>query len=159
MGFSEDLKISIIGQIDNSAIKCIQENGLSKHVIIAPYIPHDQVEQTQKNSTILLLLLLPDSEIRAKGLLTGKMYEYMASRRPILCIGPENGDAARILKETHAGVAVGFENKEKMREVIKDLYQKYLENGLPSNKNMGIEKYSRKALAGEYGKLLDRINE
>ena len=159
VGFSEDLKISIIGQIDNSAIKCIQENGLSKHVIIAPYIPHDQVEQTQKNSTILLLLLLPDSEIRAKGLLTGKMYEYMASRRPILCIGPENGDAARILKETHAGVAVGFENKEKMREVIKDLYQKYLENGLPSNKNMGIEKYSRKALAGEYGKLLDRINE
>ena len=102
---------------------------------------------------------MPDSEPRAKGLLTGKLFEYLASGRPILCIGPEDGDAAQLLKETQAGVTVGFDNKEKMKEVIKDLYQKYLEDGLPSNESKEIEKYSRRALAGAYGKLLDRINE
>jgi glycosyltransferase involved in cell wall biosynthesis len=157
--FSNDLKINIIGQIDKSVVQSISEQGLNNHVNYSSYIPHNEVSAVHHSSTLLLLLLMPDSEPRAKGLLTGKLFEYMASRRPILCIGPENGDAARIIKETHAGVTVGFENKEKMREVIKDLYQKYLENGLPSNENKGIEKYSRKALAGEYGKLLDRINE
>ncbi len=157
--FSNDLKINIIGQIDKSVVQSISEQGLNNHVNYSSYIPHNEVSAVHHSSTLLLLLLMPDSEPRAKGLLTGKLFEYMASRRPILCIGPENGDAARIIKETHAGVTVGFENKEKMREVIKDLYQKYLENGLPSNENKGIERYSRKALAGEYGKLLNRINE
>ncbi len=157
--FASNLRINMIGQIDQSATASLQENGLADYVSFTSYIPHEQVAQVHQSSTVLLLLLMPDSEPRAKGLVTGKLFEYMTSGRPILCIGPEDGDAARILKETHAGVIVGFDNKEKMKEVIKDLYQKYLENGLPSNKSKEIEKYSRRALAEEFGKLLDRIDE
>lgn len=157
--FNKQLQIKMIGQIDSSVTKSIQENKLSEHVTLISYVPHDQVEQMQKSSTLLLLLLLPDTEIRAKGLLTGKLFEYIASGRPVLCIGPEDGDAARILKETHAGQTVSFGNKERMKETIKDYYQKYMENGLPSNECKEIEKYSRKALAGKYALLLDRIEE
>ena len=155
--FNKDLKINIIGQIDNSVSQSIEEQGLAQHVIYSPYIPHDQVSAVHRSSTLLLLLLMPDSEPRAKGLLTGKLFEYLASGRPILCIGPEDGDAARILKETQAGVTVRFEDRERMKETIKGLYQKYLEEGLPSNENKKVEKYSREALAGEYRRLLDKI--
>ena len=154
--FSKKLKIKLIGQIDNSVIRSIEEQGLSGYVALSPYVPHDQVSEVHRSSTLLLLFLMPDSEPRAKGLLTGKLFEYMASGRPILCIGPEDGDAAHILKETHAGQTVNFEDKKKMKEVIKDLYQKYLKNGLPSNESQEVEKYSRRALTGEYGKLLDK---
>ena len=154
--FSKKLKIKLIGQIDNSVIRSIKEQGLSGYVALSPYVPHDQVSEVHRSSTLLLLFLMPDSEPRAKGLLTGKLFEYMASGRPILCIGPEDGDAAHILKETHAGQTVNFEDKKKMKEVIKDLYQKYLKNGLPSNESQEVEKYSRRALTGEYGKLLDK---
>lgn len=155
-GFCKDLKINMIGQIDSSVVRSIEEQGLNGHVSLSPYVPHDQVSAVHRSSTLLLLFLMPDSEPRAKGLLTGKLFEYMASGRPILCIGPEDGDAAHILKETQAGQTVSFENKEKMKEIIKYLYQKYLDNGLPSNTNKEIEKYSRRALAGEYGSLLDK---
>ena len=154
--FSKKLKIKLIGQIDNSVIRSIEEQGLSGYVALSPYVPHDQVSEVHRSSTLLLLFLMPDSKPRAKGLLTGKLFEYMASGRPILCIGPEDGDAAHILKETHAGQSVNFEDKKKMKEVIKDLYQKYLKNGLPSNESQEVEKYSRRALTGEYGKLLDK---
>ena len=154
--FSKKLKIKLIGQIDNSVIRSIKEQGLSGYVALSPYVPHDQVSEVHRSSTLLLLFLMPDSEPRTKGLLTGKLFEYMASGRPILCIGPEDGDAAHILKETHAGQTVNFEDKKKMKEVIKDLYQKYLKNGLPSNESQEVEKYSRRALTGEYGKLLDK---
>ena len=157
--FAHDLRINMIGQIDNSVVHSIEGKELKQFVIYSPCIPHSEVSAAHRSSTLLLLLLMPDSEPRAKGLLTGKLFENMASGRPILCIGPEDGDAAHILKETQAGVTVGFDNKNKMKEVINDLYQKYLENGLPSNENKKIEKYSRKALAGEYGRLLDKINE
>ena len=154
--FSKKLQINMIGQIDSSVTHSIEGHGLGQHVTYSPYIPHDQVSAVHRSSTLLLLLLMPDSEPRAKGLLTGKLFEYLASGRPILCIGPEDGDAARILKETQAGVTVRFEDRERMKETIKGLYQKYLEEGLPSNENKKVEKYSRKALAGEYGRLLDK---
>lgn len=154
-GFREQLRVNMIGQIDKSAVQAIQENGLSDHVIFSPYIPHDQVSEVHRGSTVLLLLLLPNNETRAKGLLTGKLFEYLASGRPILCIGAEDGDAAQILKETHAGTTVGFENKEKIKEAILGLYQQYQDNNLPSNTSAQLEKYSRESLAREYVDLLN----
>ena len=153
--FSKHLAINMIGQIDSSVAKSIQENGLDNHVTFTPYIPHEQVVQVHRGSTLLLLLLMPDSEPRAKGLLTGKLFEYLASGRPILCIGPEDGDAANIINETHAGTTVNFENEEKMKETIKSLFHRYLENDLPDNSNVELERYSRRILTGQYAKLLN----
>ena len=155
--FGKHLKINMIGQIDSSVKKSIDDCGLSGHVKFTPYIPHDQVSQAQRNATLLLLLLLPDTEIRAKGLLTGKMFEYLASGRPILCIGPEDGDAANILKETRAGVTVDFNNKEKMKETILDYFNKSKENQCVTIDNSKVEKYSRKNLTKEYVQLLNKI--
>ena len=156
IGFNNDLKINMIGQIDSSVTNAINDNGLTQHVTYSPCIPHDQVSAVHRASTLLLLLLMPDSEPRAKGLVTGKLFEYMASGRPILCIGPEDGDAARILKETHAGTTVRFEDKDKIKETVKHLYQSHLEHGLPDNTSPEVERYSRRVLAGEYAEMLNK---
>ena len=155
--FNKDLKINIIGQIDNSVAQSIEEQGLSQHVTYSPYIPHDQVSAVHRSSTLLLLLLMPDSEPRAKGLLTGKLFEYLASGRPILCIGPEDGDAARILKETQAGLTVRFEDRERMKETVKNLYQQHLDHTLSCHANNSIEQYSRKAQTKGYVKILNQL--
>lgn len=159
-GFDKNLKINMIGQIDSAVVSSINENGLTQHVAYSPYMPHDQVSAVHRSSTLLLLLLMPDSEPRAKGLLTGKLFEYMASGRPILCIGPEDGDAARILRETGAGQTISFEDKEKMKEALKNLYQRYLENTLEGNTNPKVENYSRQVMTQQYATLLNQaINE
>ena len=159
-GFDESLRINMIGQIDSTVVSSINENGLTQHVAYSPYMPHNQVSAVHRSSTLLLLLLMPDSEPRAKGLLTGKLFEYMASGRPILCIGPEDGDAARILRETGAGQTISFEDKEKIKEALKNLYQRYLENTLEGNTNPKVENYSRQVMTQQYAALLNQaINE
>ena len=159
-GFDKSLRINMIGQIDSTVVSSIDENGLTQHVAYSPYMPHDQVSAVHRSSTLLLLLLMPDSEPRAKGLLTGKLFEYMASGRPILCIGPEDGDAARILRETGAGQTISFEDKEKIKEALKNLYQRYLENTLEVNTNPKVENYSRQVMTQQYAALLNQaINE
>ena len=149
------IKIRLIGQVDNSVLESIKRNNIEKYVEIISYIPHNQVIEEQKKSDVLLLFV--NNTPNAKGILTGKLFEYMASGRPILCIGPEDGDSARVLKDTNTGVTVDFYDKEKMKSVITNLYQKYLDNTLIANDCRGIEKYSRKALAGEYVKLLENL--
>lgn len=159
-GLDKSLRINMIGQIDSAVVSSIDENGLTQHVAYSPYMPHDQVSAVHRSSTLLLLLLMPDSEPRAKGLLTGKLFEYMASGRPILCIGPEDGDAARILRETGAGQTISFEDKEKIKEALKNLYQRYLENTLEGNTNPKVENYSRQVMTQQYAALLNQaINE
>lgn len=155
--FREQLKINMIGQIDKMVVAAIKENGLDNHVIFTPYIPHSEVSAVHRASTLLLLLLMPDTEPRAKGLLTGKLFEYLASGRPILCIGPEDGDAAHILEETQAGYTIGFENKAKMKNVLWNLYQKNLTHDLNLMKIGDINKYSRQSLACDYAKLLNQL--
>ena len=155
--FAHDLEINMIGQIDKSVVQCISKLGLNEHVHFSSYIPHSEVSAVHRASTLLLLLLMPDTEPRAKGLLTGKLFEYMASGRPILCIGPEDGDAAQILNETNAGTTVSFENKERVKTVIKDFFQRYLTNNLSDNDTVLFEQYSRSALAKDYAELINKL--
>lgn len=152
-GFGKTLKINLVGQIDQSVIEDLSTHGLMENTELITHVPHDEVKRFQEASQVLLLLV--NNAPNAKGILTGKLYEYLASGRPIISIGPEDGDAARILNETHAGVTVNFEDKEKMKESIKGLYQKYLENDLHDNTNTEIERYSRRILTGQYAKLLN----
>ena len=153
-GFGKALKIRFVGHVDQSVVQSLDSRGLTENTEFIAHVPHNEVKQFQESSQVLLLLI--NDAPNAKGIVTGKLYEYLASLRPILAIGPEDGDAARTLNETHAGTTVGFENKDRMKEVVKDLYQKYLNNNLPNNPNNTIEQYSREALTKNYARLLEQ---
>ena len=153
-GFGKALKIKFVGQVDQSVTENLTSCGLMENSEFITHVPHEEVKRLQEASQVLLLLV--NNTPNAKGILTGKLYEYLASRRPILAIGPENGDAARLIQEFNAGVTIGFEDKDKMKEEINKLYQCYLKDGLPNNPIDGLEQYSRKALAGKYAVLLDK---
>lgn len=152
---SQPIRIRLIGQVDNSVLESIKRHNIEKYVEITPYIPHNQVLEEQQKSAVLLLFI--NNSPNAKGVLTGKLFEYLASGRPILCIGPEDGDSARVLNETETGITVGFNNKEKMITVISDLYQKYVDNQLESKQSSLVEKYSRRNLTKDFVKILNEI--
>ena len=156
---SEELKqhlnIQLIGQVDNSAIKSIEQTGLNDYVTHLPHIPHDEVMQKQCASQVLLLFV--NNTPNAKGIMTGKLFEYFSSGRPILCIGPEDGDAAHIISEVKAGVTIGFDDKEKMKKHIMYLFEKYKSGSLDGNSNMSIDKYSRKELSKQYATIIDHL--
>ena len=147
------MKIRLIGQIDNSVIESIKRHNIENYVEIIPYIPHNQVIEEQQKSDVLLLFV--NNTPNAKGILTGKLFEYIASGRPILSIGLENGDSARILNETQSGVTVDFNDKEKMKSVIRDLVEKYNDNQLITRHNETFEKYLRRNLTKDFVKLLN----
>lgn len=153
--FDKLLKIRLIGQVDNAVIDSVKQNNLENYVEIIPYIPHEDVIKEQCSSQVLLLFV--NNSPNAKGILTGKIFEYVASGRPVLAIGPTDGDMAIFLNETKSGTIIDFGNKDTMKETIKSLFLKYKDNQLETNKNKEIEKYSRRALAKEYVRLIEKI--
>lgn len=153
--FSKDVKIKLIGKVSQEVDKSI-ENYQIQSVNKIDYLPHDEVKLYQEKSQILLLAV--NNVKSAKGIITGKIFEYLQAKRPILAIGPEDGDLAKILDETKAGCVVDFKAKKKMKEVILKFYKEYKENNLLVN-SKNIEQYHRKELTKELSVIIkDLIN-
>lgn len=141
--FKKDLKLNFIGDISDEVKAEITNNQLNGNTNFVGYVNHREAIEYQKKAQVLLLLI-PNIE-KSKGILTGKLFEYLTAKRPILAIGPEEGDLSGILKETNAGVVVGFDNKEKLASEILKLYHQYKEGNLKVD-SKNIEKYHRKQL-------------
>lgn len=150
-GFKENLKIQLIGQLDDSVIGSIDTYRLRSATELISYLPHKEVYEYQKKSQVLLLAV--NDVPSAKGIITGKIFEYLVAKRPILAIGPIDGDLAEILEETNSGTIVGFTDLEKLKEIIKTYYEDYRLQKLDvSSKN--IKKYHRKELTKELAELI-----
>lgn len=155
--FAQDFQLKLIGSVDASVKKSLVENNLLNHTIHIANMPHDKVLTEQMKSHVLLLII--NDTPNAKGILTGKIFEYLYAHRPILAVGPKDGDTAKILKETEAGEIIDFNDKIKMKDVLIQMYEKYKKGFLRCNNNKSIEQYSRKSLAKEYAKLLDMLHD
>ncbi len=145
------LRIQLIGQTDESIINDINKNNLSGNLILKEHLPHQQGLEELGKSQVLLLPL--NDAPNVKGILPGKMYEYMALRRPILALGPTDADYAGILRETNAGVPLNFDDVKGIKETLLNYFQLFQENKLEVESG-AIEKYSRKNLAARFVGLI-----
>jgi glycosyltransferase involved in cell wall biosynthesis len=102
--FANHLQIELIGKADISVTESLTRNDLLKYFLKKDYLPHTQVTTAQQQAQVLLLVV--NRTKNQKGILTGKLFEYILAKRPILCMGPVDGDAAEIIKDTNAGSVV-----------------------------------------------------
>jgi glycosyltransferase involved in cell wall biosynthesis len=152
--FSNDLKINFIGDISEEVKKEISANNLMEKVSFKGYVSHQKAIEYQKKSQVLLLLI-PNVK-KSKGILTGKLFEYMTAKRPILAIGPEEGDLNDILNDTNAGVVVGFKNEEKLSSEIVQLYTQYKKGILQVN-SVNLEQYHRRKLTENLSEIIHNL--
>ena len=121
----------------------IADYGLLSRTKEIGYVSHDKVLQLQPKSQILLLLEIDSEE--TKGILPGKLFEYLNARRPILAIGPEGWEASAIIQETNSGVGLVSSDESALKNVLLEWFVLFEKNKLHLN-STGIEKYSRIAL-------------
>ena len=152
--FRKDLQIQLVGKVDFSVLEDIQTYGLQEHLLKIDYLSHSEAIAKQNTSQVLMLLI--NQSGNAKGILTGKFFEYLAAKRPILAVGPTDGDAAVVLNETGAGVMVDFANEQATKKAILDYYNRF-KNGVLSIQSESVERFSRRSLTGELANLLESL--
>ena len=114
--FKSKLEIKLIGKVDYSVLQSIKDFGLDTYLKKIEYVSHSEVIKHQKTSKLLLLMV--NNTPNAKGIVTGKVFEYMASKRPILAIGPKDGDLGEILTQTSSGIVCDYDNVENLSSTI-----------------------------------------
>jgi glycosyltransferase involved in cell wall biosynthesis len=150
--FKMDFELKLAGVVSDDVLKSISNYQLSKHLNNLGYVSHKQSIELQIKSQVLLLIEIDSHE--TKAIIPGKLFEYLAAKRPIVAIGPEGSDIEEIINRTEAGMYFDFFRESELKAHILSLYQKFKVGKLEvTSKN--IEQYSRKNLTK---KLVEIIN-
>jgi glycosyltransferase involved in cell wall biosynthesis len=155
--FANDFKLNIIGPVDRSVKNAIDAHAhLPAHLQSVEWLEHRDAIQEIRRSRILLLLLNDSTNMR--GLLPGKLFEYIGAGRPILCIGGEDGDAAKLIRDSGAGITIDQARTEKIKETILMYYQQYLQRDIiPLSTNASVAKFARRAIVKTYSELMKNV--
>ena len=140
----QQLLIRFVGKVPPSVAQKFRVTGLE--IELVGYVDHPKSIEYLFRSDILLLVI-PKVK-NNKGILTGKFFEYLASRKPILAIGPTDGDLAKIIQETKCGQMFDYADSEGMRHFILESLDR------PVSVNDLTIEYSREKLTGKLAKVL-----
>ncbi|NIJ46024.1 glycosyltransferase involved in cell wall biosynthesis [Wenyingzhuangia heitensis] len=146
-------KVQLIGKVAIEVKESIKEFDLSESVSFVDYVPHEEVKTYQQKSQVLLLAV--NNVPSAKGIITGKIFEYLQAQRPIVAIAPKNGDLAVIIEKAKAGFVVDFNETEKLKEILVDLHTQYKQKNLQINA-VGVTQYHRKALTAQLANIIKK---
>lgn len=152
--FRKRLKIRLVGKTDEQIIRALEERGLKDMLEDMGYQPHQVAVQEQRSASVLILPLRKEPEYKA--VLPGKLFEYLASYRPVLGIGQRDGAMAMILNETQTGRVIGWEDKEGISEYIEQCWKKHLEGRL-TIEGGDISRFTRRSTTRQMAGLFDRL--
>jgi glycosyltransferase involved in cell wall biosynthesis len=125
-----DVVARFLGDFRSTDREWAQTLGLGDRLELIPYAPRATSLALQRDSEALLLLI-PDAGGRGKGVLSGKVFEYLAVGRPILAAVPPDGEAAALIAGTGAGVVAAPDDVAGLRSALEELHGRFTAAGLP----------------------------
>jgi hypothetical protein len=154
--FRDALRLRLVGKVDREILEAVKAVGLEANLVNLGPQNHAAAVREQRAATVLILPLRNDPEYRP--ILPGKLFEYLAARRPVLGIGQADGAMARVLRETGAGTTAEWTDEAAMRAFLTQAWSQFREGGVPATSG-DIGPYSRRATAHALATLLDKVTK
>jgi glycosyltransferase involved in cell wall biosynthesis len=140
--FKEQLQLRLAGNVSDDVVRSIEDAGLNTHLELLGYVNHHQAVQFMQSSQCVLLIEINSCETQA--IIPGKIFEYLASRRPIIAIGPQESDVKSIILENRAGSYFSYDQKEPLKAQLQHLFDRYQQGENYGNDHLGFLKYHRR---------------
>ena len=152
--FKEHFELVLAGNVASDIYTSIAECGLSDYATSKGYVSHYEAVEILFNSQLLLLIEINTEE--TKAIIAGKIFEYLASRRPIVAIGPAEADIGTIIEENEAGAFFLYVDAQKLFDYILQKYHAYKTNANVAVAGKNVKAYHRKALTQSLAAIIDK---
>ena len=138
------LKAQFVGKFSPQVRAFVDRYDLAANVLFKEYVPHSEAVKHMRDCSALLLIIAEASN--EKGLISGKIFEYLAARKPIVAIGPRHGDAEDIISGCEAGKIFSRTQEDELLGYLQELIERWLKNSNLDLQDNKIDLYSRKSL-------------
>jgi glycosyltransferase involved in cell wall biosynthesis len=114
-----DFVFKTVGKIPDNIREMINLTLPPDSACFISYAPHDQAIKHMADSSLLLLIIPESADNRT--IITGKIFEYIASGKPILCLGPEDGEAAVLISKLNNGRCFDYSDTINIKKYIREI--------------------------------------
>jgi len=158
--------VRFIGEVKyNSAMErtipqIIQREGLDEVVGLEPFLSHRDALTQMKQCHCLLFIrnYLPEAPNEAAMVVGAKIFEYIRAQRSILALVPPEGDAARLVRELGAGVAVAAEDMEGVVRAILEMYDAFCQGEVGASSDLiQIQQFEHKNQTKKLAEILNAV--
>lgn len=149
--FRKNFQLKFVGRIDDRILDKITNSELNNSVKNLGYLSHSEANLEMQNSDLLLITNFPKE--KSKGIIPGKIFEYLATKKQIISFGPKESDVKRILEETHAGKHFSYDDSESLKAFILEKFNDWKTGSLSSNTE-NIDQFSRRNLTKKLAEIL-----
>ena len=151
------LRVSFAGRFGRQNKQLVKELGLDDIVQVLGYLRHAETMDFLRRADVLFLPMLTEHDGRRSYNASGKIFEYMALRRPILAAVPE-GDAAEIVRKAQAGWVVNPHGVSQIKAILAGLLAQKTD-GIwhTSHNDEYIQRFERRILTGQLARVFDDL--
>ena len=129
--FAEKFILKFAGRVDDKILSSLENSGLKGHIRNLGYLSHDKAIEEMSKSNLLLITNFPNQS--SKGIIPGKIFEYLASGKQIVSFGPDEADVSKILDETKAGKHFGYNDLEEVKAFVLEKFDLWKSGNLFEN--------------------------
>lgn len=149
--FAKDFELKFAGRVDDKILNEIGNSVLKDNIKNLGYLAHNESVKEMENSDLLLITNFPNES--SKGIIPGKLFEYLATGKQIISFGPKAADVETILEKTKAGKHFDYSENLEIEAFIFSLYEDW-KSGKSTENSADINEFSRRELTK---KLTDKL--
>lgn len=153
--FGKDLQIQLVGNVDSNIIRSIKDSRLENNLHQLPFQAHKRAVELMMNSSVLLFIIPKTTGNHL--ILTGKLFEYLATGTPLLSIGPVDGNASAIISECEHAPMMDYTDKAAIKKEINRLYNNWKTDSEEVILNEQVKTYSRKGQTEKLAKIIQSL--
>ncbi|MFC4162578.1 glycosyl transferase family 1 [Epilithonimonas zeae] len=153
--FAKDFELKFVGRVDDKILSDIESSVLRDNIRNLGYLAHNDSVKEMETSDLLLITNFPNES--SKGIIPGKLFEYLATGKKIISFGPKDADVETILDKTNAGKHFDYSENMEIQDFIYSLYEDW-KSGKSIQNSANINEFSRKELTRQLAELLTKLD-
>jgi len=150
------IQLDLVGYLEKEYEDWIIQNKFGEMIKPWGYMEHHKATNFLLKSHLLLYLIGSGGDF-GKGEVAGKLYEYLASGKPILSFAPKDGESEKIIKQANSGWVLDLNDPQGIKAKLKELYELFLQGELKVEQNNSfIQGFERKNLTRKLSSVFEK---
>lgn len=152
---ADEVTLEFLGGVEDFEGQ-VERCGVARQTAYLGYVSQVESRRYMRGADVLVLLQTIAGE--GEDVIGGKVFEYLAARRPILAVVSETGGDAWLVRTTSSGVITGITDSQRVADAFVALWRQWRDGRLQAPQVPGgIERFNRRHLTGELAALFDEV--